>query len=152
MGIPRAIVQVFRLVRAKGPTTDVNTIAPIAIVKYFYILITLTIVGASEMGIVQLFGVPTHLVPASLEERAIATTAHPVACEVEHEPEQPVSFAEIVAASAFLDFGGLPAGLWSHMWRSSEVRGFQAMNSEPRPQRSWAQGSSEDNIGEKGAK
>jgi hypothetical protein len=33
--------------------------------------------------------------------------------------DRPASFAEIVAASAFLDFGGLPSGDWLHAWEAS---------------------------------
>jgi hypothetical protein len=67
------------------------------------------------MGIVQLFGAPAHLAPATIGEHAIAR-------EVEREPEQPVSFAEIVAASSFLDFGGLPAGRWIHALPNSRPK------------------------------
>ena len=37
------------------------------------------------------------------------------------EPERPVSFAEITAASAFLDFGGVPDGPWPHAGRSPQA-------------------------------
>jgi hypothetical protein len=40
------------------------------------------------------------------------------------EPERPVSFAEITAASAFLDFGGVPDGHWSHAGGSPEAAVF----------------------------
>jgi hypothetical protein len=39
----------------------------------------------------------------------------PRACET----DRPASFAEIVAASAFLDFGGMPSGDWLHAWEAS---------------------------------
>jgi hypothetical protein len=37
----------------------------------------------------------------------------------EGEIDRPASFAEIVAASAFLDFGGMPSGDWLHAWEAS---------------------------------
>ncbi len=40
------------------------------------------------------------------------------------EPERPVSFAEITAASAFLDFGGVPDGPWLHAGASPEAAIF----------------------------
>jgi hypothetical protein len=39
----------------------------------------------------------------------------PRECEI----DRPASFAEIVAASAFLDFGGMPSGDWLHAWEAS---------------------------------
>jgi hypothetical protein len=39
----------------------------------------------------------------------------PRECEI----DRPASFAEIVAASAFLDFGGTPSGDWLHAWEAS---------------------------------
>jgi hypothetical protein len=46
--------------------------------------------------------------------------------EYEREPERPISFAEITAASAFLDFGGIPDGCWSHGPRLREWEDFLA--------------------------
>jgi hypothetical protein len=49
-----------------------------------------------------------------------------LADQVEREREQPILFAEIVAASAFLDFGGVPDERWFHAlyaWRVSESAG-----------------------------
>jgi hypothetical protein len=43
--------------------------------------------------IAQILGAVRHPAPAG-------------ACDGERQPERPVSFAEITAASAFLDFGG----------------------------------------------
>jgi hypothetical protein len=54
--------------------------------------------GAREMGqIARILGAARHPVQAG-------------ACGGERDPERPVSFAEIAAASAFLDFGGVPDG------------------------------------------
>jgi hypothetical protein len=38
------------------------------------------------------------------------------------DADRPASFAEIVAASAFLDFGGMPSGDWLHAWEASIER------------------------------
>jgi hypothetical protein len=40
----------------------------------------------------------------------------------ERDADRPASFAEIVAASAFLDFGGMPSGDWLHAWEASIER------------------------------
>jgi hypothetical protein len=37
----------------------------------------------------------------------------------ECEADRPASFAELAAASAFLDFGGMPSGDWLHAWEAS---------------------------------
>jgi hypothetical protein len=39
----------------------------------------------------------------------------PRECEI----DRPASFAEIVAASALLDFGGMPSGDWPHAWEAA---------------------------------
>jgi hypothetical protein len=46
----------------------------------------------------------------------LASAVAPLAAVVTRpatQPESPVSFAEILAASAYLDFGGMPEGSWS---------------------------------------
>jgi hypothetical protein len=40
--------------------------------------------------------------------------------EAAHGPEPPVSFAELMAASAFLDFGGMLEARWLPAWRVRE--------------------------------
>jgi hypothetical protein len=55
-----------------------------------------------------------------------AAATQRLADQVEREREQPILFAEIVAASAFLDFGGVPDERWFHAlyaWRVSESAG-----------------------------
>jgi hypothetical protein len=47
--------------------------------------------------------------------RMVRTRPTPRECEI----DRPASFAEIVAASAFLDFGGMPSGDWLHAWEAS---------------------------------
>jgi hypothetical protein len=42
-----------------------------------------------------------------------------------HEPDRPVSFVEIAAASALLDFGGIPDGRWAHAWQVPGCGDFQ---------------------------
>jgi hypothetical protein len=51
------------------------------------------------------------------------------------EADRPASFAEIVAASAFLDFGGMPSGDWLHAWEASvnRDRGLNDEELAPRP-------------------
>jgi hypothetical protein len=46
--------------------------------------------------------------------------------------DRPASFAEVVAASAFLDFGGMPTGDWLHAWEASSARDCRLNNEEPR--------------------
>jgi hypothetical protein len=50
----------------------------------------------------------------------------------EYETDRPASFAEVVAASAFLDFGGMPSGDWLHAWEASSERDCHVKNEEPR--------------------
>jgi hypothetical protein len=65
-------------------------------------------IGAQQVGqIVQILGAARHPAQAG-------------ACE----PERPMSFAEIAAASAFLDFGGVPDGPWPHAGGPPEVAIF----------------------------
>jgi hypothetical protein len=61
--------------------------------------------------IAQILGAMRHPAPAG-------------ACGGVREPERPVSFAEITAASAFLDFGGVPDGPWPHAGGSAEAAIF----------------------------
>jgi hypothetical protein len=59
--------------------------------------------------------------------RILGAVRHPTqagACDRLREPERPVSFAEITAASAFLDFGGVPDGPWPHAGGSPEAAIF----------------------------
>ena len=63
-----------------------------------------------------------HATPKPLDAPAVQGTTD----QVEREREQPILFAEIVAASAFLDFGGVPDERWFHAlyaWRVSETAG-----------------------------
>jgi hypothetical protein len=55
---------------------------------------------------------------------AVRPPAPAGACDGLREPERPVSFAEITAASAFLDFGGVPDGHWPHAGGSPEAAIF----------------------------
>jgi hypothetical protein len=56
--------------------------------------------------------------------RAVRHPPQAGACDGAREPERPVSFAEITAASAFLDFGGVPDGPWPHAGRSPQAAVF----------------------------
>jgi hypothetical protein len=49
--------------------------------------------------------------------RAVRHSPSTVLGDGDHEPEPPTSFAEIAAASSFLDFGGIPDGRWRNAWR-----------------------------------
>jgi hypothetical protein len=40
--------------------------------------------------------------------------------ELEHEPRQTLTFADILAASAFLDFGGIPDERWNNAWCAAQ--------------------------------
>jgi len=65
-----------------------------------------------------------YATPAPLGAGAPATQR--LVDQVEREREHPILFAEIVAASAFLDFGGVPDERWFHAlyaWRVSEAGG-----------------------------
>jgi hypothetical protein len=44
--------------------------------------------------------------------------------------DRPVSSAELVAASAFLDFGGMPSGDWLHAWEASLERDCRLKSEE----------------------
>jgi hypothetical protein len=76
-------------------------------------------IGVLGMGrIAQILGAVRHPMPTGLGDD-------------EREPEQPVSFAEITAASAFLDFGGIPHGRWSHDTRVSRSGDFLPAHERP---------------------
>jgi hypothetical protein len=82
----------------------------IAIVKYFYILYEMKITERSDMSrLASLCSAIRHLV---------RTRPSPGA----YEADRPASLAEIVAASAFLDFGGMPSGDWLHAWEATVER------------------------------
>jgi hypothetical protein len=44
------------------------------------------------------------------------------ACDAAHSAEPPVSFAELMAASSFVDFGGILDARWLPAWRIPEER------------------------------
>ena len=72
----------------------------------------------------QFFGTLLHPAPRAANPRRVNIERSTRACDLQREREQPVLFAEIVAASAFLDFGGVPDGRWFHAlyaWRLSEA-------------------------------
>jgi hypothetical protein len=80
----------------------------IAIVKLFCILIQVATIGVFDMRqITRILKAVRRPMPTGLRDDW-------------YEPERPVSFVEIAAASALLDFGGIPDGRWSHAW---QVRG-----------------------------
>jgi hypothetical protein len=66
---------------------------------------------------------------------AVWHSADPRSASSRCESDRPASFAEIVAASAFLDFGGMPSGDWLHAWEASVNRDHRRDGEEraPRP-------------------
>jgi hypothetical protein len=65
--------------------------------------------------------------------RIFGAMRHPAptgACGGDREPERPVSFAEITAASAFLDFGRVPDGGWPGAGGSPEAAIFDRRTRE----------------------
>jgi hypothetical protein len=58
------------------------------------------------------------------------TRSSPRECQI----DRPASFAEIVAASAFLDFGGMPSGDWLHAWEASVEPDRRLTNEERLPE------------------
>jgi hypothetical protein len=93
---------------------------PIAIVKYFGILMDDRKTERFDMS---------QLAPAfSAIRRLIHGRSSPRECE----PDRPVSFAELAAASAFLDFGGMPSGDWLHAWEAS-IESDRRLTDDERP-------------------
>jgi hypothetical protein len=71
---------------------------------------------------------------------------------IEQERQHPVSFAEIVSASSFLDFGGVPDGRWFHAlyaWRNCEADagGPVSENGGSAPQSRASDDSRENDVG-----
>jgi hypothetical protein len=53
--------------------------------------------------------------------------------------DRPASFAEIIAASAFLDFGGMPSGDWLHAWEASMEHDRRLKDEESPPTQAMPQ-------------
>jgi hypothetical protein len=91
----------------------------IAIVKYLCILLMTRLVQEhSDMSrLARIFGAIRHPRRARPSPRDCGT-------------DRPVSSAELVAASAFLDFGGMPSGDWLHAWEASLERDCRLKSEE----------------------